>query len=75
MDVLLLLRVASAAPAGCIDADTYLYRSHGAQVHRGALRFAMRPHYRALVRRMLAARSETPSAAGGGVSAATAPPC
>jgi glycosyltransferase involved in cell wall biosynthesis len=62
MDVVLLLRVANAAPASCIDADTYLYRSHEAQVHRSALRFAMRPHYRVLARRMLAADGQRGSA-------------
>jgi hypothetical protein len=62
-DVLLLLAVASAHPARCVDADTYLYRSHANQIHRSPLRFAMRPHYRALARRMLAAREELESMA------------
>jgi glycosyltransferase involved in cell wall biosynthesis len=56
-DVLLLLAVASAHPVRCIDRDTYLYRRHPEQVHRSALRFEMRPKYRQMVRRMMAARA------------------
>ena len=56
MDVLLLLAVTSARPALCLDRYTYLYRSHPGQIHRGALRHEMRPKYRAMARRMLAAR-------------------
>jgi glycosyltransferase involved in cell wall biosynthesis len=57
-DVLLLLAVAAVHPAECIDRDTYLYRSHPEQIHRGALRQEMRPVYRTLARRMIAAREE-----------------
>jgi glycosyltransferase involved in cell wall biosynthesis len=57
-DVLLLLAVAAAHPGACVDHDTYVYRAHPDQVHRGALRHAMRPAYRALARRMIAAREE-----------------
>jgi glycosyltransferase involved in cell wall biosynthesis len=57
-DVLLLLAVSDAHPARCLARDTYLYRSHPDQIHRGALRAAMRPRYRALARRMMAARRQ-----------------
>jgi glycosyltransferase involved in cell wall biosynthesis len=57
-DVLLLLAVAGVHPAVCIDRDTYVYRTHPGQVHRGPLRHAMRPVYRTLARRMIAAREE-----------------
>jgi len=55
-DVMLLLAVTTSHPARHIETATYLYRSHTAQLHRGSLRFAMRPHYRRLTRRMLSAR-------------------
>lgn len=55
MDVLLLLAVTRARPALCLDRYTYRYRQHAGQIHRSALRFEMRPCYRALARRMLAA--------------------
>lgn len=58
MDVLLLLAVTSSRPAICLDRYTYRYRQHPEQVHRSALRFEMRPSYRALARRMLAARRD-----------------
>jgi len=58
LDVLLLLAVAAVHPARCVDADTYLYRTHPEQVHRSELRAAMRPHYRALARQLVAARAE-----------------
>lgn len=57
-DVLLLLAVAGVHPAVCIDRDTYVYRSHPGQIHRSALRHAMRPAYRTLARRMIAARAQ-----------------
>lgn len=57
LDVLLLLAVNAVHPARCIEADTYLYRLHREQIHRSALRFEMRPRYRALARRMMAARA------------------
>lgn len=57
-DVLLLLAVAGVHPARCLDRDTYLYRSHHAQLHRSQARFATRPQYRRLGRQMLAARRE-----------------
>jgi glycosyltransferase involved in cell wall biosynthesis len=57
-DVLLLLAVASLYPAHCLDRDTYVYRSHPGQVHRTPLRYLTRPQYRALARRMLAARDD-----------------
>jgi glycosyltransferase involved in cell wall biosynthesis len=56
MDVMLLLAVAATHPARCLDHDSYLYRTHPGQIHRSATRYAMRPHYRRLVRRMIAAR-------------------
>ena len=55
-DVILLLAVAQTRPARCLPTDTYLYRSHPAQLHRSPLRLAMRPKYRELARRMLSAR-------------------
>lgn len=59
MDVLLLLSVAFEH-AGLALADyTYRYRCHPDQIHRGALRHAMRPKYRALARRMLSARNRS----------------
>jgi glycosyltransferase involved in cell wall biosynthesis len=58
MDVLLLLAVAHLHPARHLDADTYVYRDHRDQIHRDPLRYAMRPHYQALARRMLDARGE-----------------
>jgi glycosyltransferase involved in cell wall biosynthesis len=70
LDVLLLLAVASVPPARHLDCDTYLYRTHAAQVHRSPTRFATRPHYRALARQMIAARAEL----GYGLPAATARP-
>lgn len=66
-DVILLLAVAQRHPVRCLDSDTYLYRSHAAQLHRSPLRFAMRPKYRELARRMLAARE--PAQAGWAVLA------
>jgi glycosyltransferase involved in cell wall biosynthesis len=57
-DVLLLLAVNSRFPARCLDRDTYVYRAHPAQMHRRPLRFAMRPKYRELARRMVRARQE-----------------
>lgn len=57
-DVLMLLAIADRHPGRCLDRDTYLYRSHPAQVHRGQLRHSMRPYYRTLARRMLAARRD-----------------
>jgi glycosyltransferase involved in cell wall biosynthesis len=57
-DVLLLLAVNSRYPARCLDHDTYMYRSHPEQMHRRPLRFAMRPRYRELARRMVRARVE-----------------
>lgn len=57
-DVILLLAIADRHPGRCLDRDTYLYRSHPAQTHRTWLRHSMRPHYRDLTRRMLAARRE-----------------
>src|SRR5918912_1151656 len=59
-DVLLLLAVTARHPALCLDAYTYRYRQHADQTHRGALREQMRPHYRALACRMLAARAGAP---------------
>jgi glycosyltransferase involved in cell wall biosynthesis len=56
MDVMLLLAVAATHPARCLDYDSYVYRSHPGQIHRSPTRFAMRPHYRELARRMLAGR-------------------
>jgi len=58
LDVLLLLAVNGLHPARCLDCDTYLYRTHPEQVHRSAVRFAMRPHYRRIARQMMSARSE-----------------
>jgi glycosyltransferase involved in cell wall biosynthesis len=58
LDVLLLLAVNGIHPARCLDCDTYLYRSHSAQVHRSAVRFAMRPRYRQMARQMISARAE-----------------
>ncbi|MCW3004510.1 MAG: GltA [Conexibacter sp.] len=57
-DVILLLAVDSRYPARCLDLDTYLYRCHPDQMHRGPIRFAMRPKYRELARRMIGARAE-----------------
>jgi Glycosyl transferase family 2 len=57
-DVLLLLAVTTRCPALCLASFTYRYRQHAAQNHRGALRAQRRPQYRALARRMLAARAE-----------------
>jgi glycosyltransferase involved in cell wall biosynthesis len=57
LDVLLLLAVNSLHPVRCLEADTYLYRLHPQQIHRSALRFEMRPRYRELARRMVAART------------------
>jgi glycosyltransferase involved in cell wall biosynthesis len=57
LDVLLLLAVNSLQPVRCLDVDTYLYRLHPQQIHRSALRFEMRPRYRELARRMIAART------------------
>ena len=57
MDVLLLLSVAAEHPGFALGEYTYRYRCHPDQIHRGALRHAMRPAYRALARRMLGARS------------------
>jgi glycosyltransferase involved in cell wall biosynthesis len=56
-DVLLLLAVTARHPALCLESYTYRYRQHPDQTHRGQLRREMRPRYRALVRRMLAARA------------------
>jgi glycosyltransferase involved in cell wall biosynthesis len=61
MDVLLLLQVTSTHPALCLDRYTYRYRQHPEQVTRSALRFQMRPRYRTMARRMLAARSQQAS--------------
>jgi glycosyltransferase involved in cell wall biosynthesis len=61
MDVLLLLAVSSGSPALCLDRYTYRYRQHPDQTHRGALRHEMRPRYRELARRMLAARAAADS--------------
>jgi UDP-sulfoquinovose synthase len=55
-DVLLLLAVSGVHPARALECDTYVYRSHPEQMHRSAARAAMRPAYRAMGRRMLAAR-------------------
>lgn len=57
MDVLLLLAVSSWHPALCLDRYTYRYRQHPDQIHRSALRHEMRPKYRELARRMIAARA------------------
>jgi glycosyltransferase involved in cell wall biosynthesis len=57
-DVLLLLAVAGSHPARSLDRDTYLYRSHPDQIHRGWLRYTMRPRYRALAHRMIAGRRQ-----------------
>jgi glycosyltransferase involved in cell wall biosynthesis len=57
-DVLLLLAVADLHPARCLPDETYVYRSHAAQLHRSGLRRATGRHYRALARGMLAARRE-----------------
>ena len=59
-DVLLLLAVTARHPALCLESYTYRYRQHADQTHRGALREQMRPRYRALARRMLAARAGAP---------------
>jgi glycosyltransferase involved in cell wall biosynthesis len=59
-DVLLLLAVTTRHPALCLETYTYRYRQHADQTHRGALREQMRPRYRALARRMLAARAGAP---------------
>jgi glycosyltransferase involved in cell wall biosynthesis len=59
-DVLLLLAVSGAHPARCLDADTYLYRSHPDQMHRSEVRSAMRWKYRQLARSMIAARRGGP---------------
>lgn len=56
-DVILLLAVSAMAAGRCLDADTYVYRSHAGQLHRSALRFEMRPHYRAFARLMLSSRN------------------
>jgi glycosyltransferase involved in cell wall biosynthesis len=64
LDVLLLLAVTALFPARVIDVDTYVYRSHPDQIHRSPTRFAMRPHYRALARQMVAARAELGYLAG-----------
>lgn len=58
MDVLLLLSVASERAGYALPDYTYRYRSHPDQLHRTALRYAMRPRYRDLARRMLAARRD-----------------
>jgi glycosyltransferase involved in cell wall biosynthesis len=58
MDVLLLLAVAAEHPGLVLAEPTYRYRCHPEQIHRGALRQEMRPKYRALARRMLAARRQ-----------------
>ena len=58
LDVLLLLAINDLHPARCLDCDTYLYRDHPEQVHRSAVRFAMRPHYRRIALQMISARSE-----------------
>jgi glycosyltransferase involved in cell wall biosynthesis len=57
-DVLLLLAVSQTNAVRCLEEPTYVYRSHADQIHRTPLRFAMRPHYRALARGMLAARAD-----------------
>jgi len=72
-DVLLLLAVADRQPGRCLDRDTYVYRSHPGQIHRTWLRHSMRPHYRALTRRMLAARRELELAADVETDAAVSP--
>jgi glycosyltransferase involved in cell wall biosynthesis len=65
-DVLLLLAVSACHPALCLDRYTYRYRQHPDQTHRGALRELMRPSYRELGRRMLAARGAVqPGRVGG----------
>jgi glycosyltransferase involved in cell wall biosynthesis len=56
MDVMLLLAVAETHPARCLDHDSYVYRCHPGQVHRTRTRLVMRPHYKGLVRRMVAGR-------------------
>jgi glycosyltransferase involved in cell wall biosynthesis len=58
LDVLLLLAVSAREPAVCLDCYTYRYRQHDDQTSRSALRHEMRPRYRELARRMLAARAE-----------------
>lgn len=60
-DVLLLLAVTTRHPVMCLETYTYRYRQHADQTHRGDLREAMRPRYRALARRMLRARQMTVS--------------
>ena len=62
MDVLLLLSVASDHAGLCLDRYTYRYRSHEEQIHRGPLRYEMRPRYQAMARRMLAARAKRSAA-------------
>jgi glycosyltransferase involved in cell wall biosynthesis len=71
-DVMLLLAVADRHPGRCLDDDAYVYRSHPGQVHRTWLRHSMRPPYRALTRRMLAARRELEGAAGADAAATAA---
>jgi glycosyltransferase involved in cell wall biosynthesis len=55
-DVLLLLAISGVHPARCLERETYVYRSHPQQMHRSAVRFAMRPKYREMARGMMAAR-------------------
>jgi UDP-sulfoquinovose synthase len=73
-DVLLLLAVTRTQPALCLDRDTYVYRRHPEQIHRSPLRFAQRPRYQAIARRMMAAAPEEPRASPSASGASAEPP-